>query len=55
MTRSVTVVALAILLQGCVSVATEFPSADVDQVQVFYATDRKPQSSSNSRSTSAPA
>lgn len=43
MTRSVTVVALAILLQGCVSVATEFPSADVDQVQVFYATDRKPQ------------
>lgn len=43
MTRSVSVVALAILLQGCVSVATEFPSADVDQVQVFYATDRKPQ------------
>ncbi|MCP4388529.1 MAG: hypothetical protein GY802_09545, partial [Gammaproteobacteria bacterium] len=43
MMRPLIVVALSILLQGCVSVATEVPSQDIDQVQVFYATDRKPQ------------
>lgn len=34
---------MVILVQGCVSVATQIPARDISQLQLFYATDRKSQ------------
>jgi len=43
--RPLSILLLAILLQGCVSIAREIPAQSATQVQIFYATDRKPQKS----------
>jgi len=41
--RPVSFFLLVISIQGCVSVATQIPTQGAGQMQVFYATDRKPQ------------
>jgi esterase/lipase superfamily enzyme len=43
MMRLVAILTLVTMIQGCVSVAREIPAQDTQQLQVFYATDRKPQ------------
>jgi len=41
--RTTTVLLVTVLIQGCVSIAPQIPSQDIEPLQVFYATDRKPQ------------